>query len=85
MESKGLFSVNDQLLQVIEDTPKLTKEQEQALMAETSKLSISYVRELCKHAAPPFGNTVGTRCTVPAVLAAGENLRETTTRPQSFP
>jgi hypothetical protein len=51
MESKGFFSVNDQLLQVIEDSPKLTKEQEQALVAETGKLSISYVRDLCKHAA----------------------------------
>lgn len=51
MESKGFFSVNDQLLQVIEDNPKLTKAEEQALVAETSKLSISYVRDLCKHAA----------------------------------
>lgn len=51
MEKHSLFSVNDQLLQVIEESPKLTKEQEQALVAETSKLSISYFRDFCKHAA----------------------------------
>lgn len=51
MENNGFFSVNEQLLQVIEDTPKLTKAQEQALVAETDKLSISYVKDLCKHAA----------------------------------
>lgn len=51
MEKHSLFSVNDQLLQVIEESPKLTQEQEQALVAETSKLSISYFSDLCKHAA----------------------------------
>lgn len=51
MEKLSLFSVNDQLLQVIEDNPQLTKTEEEALIAETSKLSISYVRDLCKHAA----------------------------------
>lgn len=51
MESKDFFTVNDQLLQVIEETPKLTKAEEEALVTETSKLSISYLRDLCKHAA----------------------------------
>lgn len=51
MESKGFSFVNDQLLQVIEEAPKLTKAEEAALVAETGKLSMGYIRELCKHAA----------------------------------
>jgi len=51
MEKPGLFTVNEQLLQVIEETPKLSKQQEQALLKETSKLSISFIRQACKQVA----------------------------------
>lgn len=51
MGNQGLFAVNEQLLQVIDDNANLTKQQEAALLNETKKLSIGYLRDVCQQAA----------------------------------
>jgi hypothetical protein len=51
MEQTTLFPVNDQLLQVIEEAPRLTMQEEKKIIAETKQLNIRYIRELCNSAA----------------------------------
>jgi hypothetical protein len=51
MEQVPLFAVNDQLLQVIEEAPRLTIQEEKKIIADTQKLSIRYMRHLCHNAA----------------------------------
>lgn len=46
-----MFPVNDQLLQVLEEAPRLTMQEEQKIMAETQQLSIRYIKEMCSSAA----------------------------------
>lgn len=51
MEQPTLFPVNDQLLQVIEEAPRLTMQEEKKVIAETQQLNIRYIREICSSAA----------------------------------
>lgn len=51
MEQATLFPVNDQLLQVIEEAPRLTMQEEKKIIAETQQLNIRYIREICSSAA----------------------------------
>ncbi len=51
MEQPILFPVNDQLLQIIEEAPRLTAQDEKKIIAETKQLNIRYIREVCSAAA----------------------------------
>ncbi len=51
MEQASMFPVNDQLLQVIEEAPRLTTQEEKKIIAETQQLNIRYLREVCRSAA----------------------------------
>lgn len=49
MEQPNLFPVNDQLLLVIEEAPRLTMQEEKKIIAETQKLSFHYLRTVCNN------------------------------------
>lgn len=51
MENAGLSAINNRLLSMIDEAPKLTRAQEEALINDTHKLSIRYLKDFCKQMA----------------------------------